>query len=147
MRHATSILLGVCCIGFCGCSPKQNAEAERLGASAAQRWLELIDTQNYAASWEQAAGLFKSAISQDSWTEIIQVLRKPVGGVIQRKVTSKTYLTSGHDAPGGEYVRIQYDTEFENKKTTIETVVSRHDSDDRWRVSAYLWDGRNYLDL
>ena len=48
-----------------------------------------------------------------------------------------TYKTSLPGAPDGEYVVIQFDTSFENKKAAIETVTPMMDQDGTWRVSGY----------
>jgi ribosomal protein S17E len=37
----------------------------------------------------------------------------------------------------GEYVVIQFETSFENKKTAVETVTPMMDKDGIWRVSGY----------
>jgi hypothetical protein len=46
-------------------------------------------------------------------------------------------MTSLAGAPDGEYVVIQYETSFENKKSSIETVTPMLDKDGKWRVSGY----------
>jgi hypothetical protein len=40
-------------------------------------------------------------------------------------------------APDGEYVVIQFEASFENKKSAIETVTPMLDKDGNWRVSGY----------
>jgi predicted SnoaL-like aldol condensation-catalyzing enzyme len=57
--------------------------------------------------------------------------------LISRKVKSATYTTSLPGAPDGQYVVIQFNTSFENKKSRVETVTPRMDSDGKWRVSGY----------
>jgi len=67
----------------------------------------------------------------------MQTARKPLGRLISRKVQTKSYKTSLPGAPDGEYVVIQFETSFENKKTAIETVTPMMDKDGKWRVSGY----------
>jgi hypothetical protein len=50
---------------------------------------------------------------------------------------SKHYTNTLPGAPDGEYVVIQYETSFENKKSAIETITPMLDEDGRWRVSGY----------
>jgi hypothetical protein len=64
-------------------------------------------------------------------------VRKPLGKVIKRNVKSKQYTTSLPSVPDGEYVVIQYETSFENKESSIETVTPMLDKDGKWRVSGY----------
>jgi hypothetical protein len=41
-------------------------------------------------------------------------------------------------APEGEYVVIQYETQFEHKAGAIETVTPLREKDGSWRVSGYF---------
>ena len=65
-------------------------------------------------------------------------MRKPLGKVISREVKSKSYHTSLPGIPDGEYVVIQFETSFENKKSAIETLTPMMDKDVKWRVSGYF---------
>jgi hypothetical protein len=67
----------------------------------------------------------------------MKAARQPLGKLISRKMQTKSYKTSLPGAPDGEYVVIQFETSFENKKTAIETVTPMLDKDGKWRVSGY----------
>jgi hypothetical protein len=108
------------------------------GLSAAENWLALVDEDRYAESWNEAAEYFKGAVEQEEWQESLQSVRKPFGEVISREVKTRSYLTSLPGAPDGEYVVIQFETSFENKKSAVETVIPMKDGDGRWRVSGYF---------
>ena len=56
--------------------------------------------------------------------------------LFQEKKT-KAYKTSLAGAPGGEYVLIQFQTSFENKKAAVETVTPMMGKDGVWQVSIY----------
>lgn len=137
MRSCIYILSGILLFTIGGCAQESNSEAEKLAIASAQSWLEFVDTEKYAECWEEAAELFKSAISEAKWSENIQVVRKPLGKVISRKLNSQEYMTSLPGAPDGEYVVIQYNTEFEHKKAAVETITPMLDDDGKWRVSGY----------
>ena len=111
--------------------------AEKKAIEASDAWLKLIDNGQYAKSWETAAELFKNAVSKKQWSQSLNAVRKPLGKVMKRTVRSKQYATSLPGAPDGEYVVIQYETSFENKKSSIETVTPMLDKDGKWRVSGY----------
>jgi len=111
---------------------------EKAAVVAAQKWLALIDADNYADSWNEAAGYFRAAVNQEKWEQSLQAVRTPLGEIISRKVKSKSYQTSVPGAPDGEYVIIQFQTSFQNKKTAIETVTPMLDKDGQWRVSGYF---------
>ncbi len=104
---------------------------------SAENWLALVDKADYAASYDQAAGLFKDHVTKDEWTHMVKPVRSPLGKVISRKLQSAQFTTSLPGAPDGQYVVIQYDTSFENKKSAVETVVPMLDKDGQWRVSGY----------
>jgi hypothetical protein len=98
----------------------------------------VIDGGKYAESWKEAAEYFKGAVKQEQWEQSLIAVRKPLGKLISRKVKNKSYTTSLPGAPDGEYVIIQFDTSFENKKSAIETVTPMMDKDRKWRVSGYF---------
>lgn len=113
----------------------QNSEA---GQKAADRWLAVVDKGDYAASYERASSLFKSAVSKDDWVQKVKAVRDPLGKVVSRKLQNAQYTTTLPGAPDGEYVVCQYQTSFENKKSAIETVVTMLDKDEQWKVSGYF---------
>lgn len=139
MRNFVALALIVGIFSIAGCTLKSNldAEAERAAIWSAQAWLEMIDSEKYAESWEETAEYFKSAITKSKWQETIQSVRKPLGKTVSRKLKSQRYMTSLPGAPDGKYVVIQYNTSFENKKSAIETITPMLDKNGKWRVSGY----------
>jgi hypothetical protein len=121
-----------------GVSFAATTDKEQATVMAAEQWLTLVDAGNYAASWQTAAEYFKGAISQEQWQHALQTIRKPLGATIFRKLKTKTYETSLPGAPDGEYVVIQYETSFQNKKSAIETITPMLDKDGWWRVAGYF---------
>jgi hypothetical protein len=120
-----------------GAGAKAAQTAEDLAAKAASQWLALVDDGKYAASWDQSAQLFRAAVTKEKWQESVSEVRKPLGKVISRRVKSKQYTQALPGAPDGEYVVIQYDTSYENRKSSVETVTPMLDKDGKWRVSGY----------
>jgi hypothetical protein len=57
--------------------------------------------------------------------------------MLWREIKSTQYTTTVPGAPDGQYVIIQYETSFENKKVAVETVTPMLDKDGTWRVSGY----------
>jgi hypothetical protein len=114
-----------------------NEMAEKKAVEASDTWLKLIDNNQYTKSWETAAELFKNAVGKEQWNQSLNAARKPLGKVMKRIVKSKQYTTSLPGVPDGEYVVIQYETSFENKKSSVETVTPMLDKDGKWRVSGY----------
>jgi hypothetical protein len=111
---------------------------EDLAQSAAESWLKLTDAGNAGASWDQAAKLFKGAVTKEQWTQALAAVRPPLGKVISRKVTARQYSENVPGGPDGKYVTIQYETVFENKASAVETITPMLDPDGIWRVSGYF---------
>jgi hypothetical protein len=115
----------------------QNAEKMANAEAAALAWLAFTDVGDYSRSWDQAAGIFQASISKQNWENALQNARGPLGTLISRKIKYARYAESLPGAPDGEYVVIQYETEFENKRSAIETVTPRLEKDGSWKVSGY----------
>jgi hypothetical protein len=116
----------------------QQPEAARGAVDAANHWLALADANDGAATWEQAAPSFQAAVSKKSWSEALKQARQPFGAIGARKVLSSELRHSLPGAPDGEYVVIQYDTQFEHKAHAVETVIPMRDQDGTWKVSGYF---------
>jgi hypothetical protein len=136
---ARSVILGavVAALLLAGSAIANDSAKEEVALSAAQHWLAMVDAEKYTDSWEEAAEYFKAAVNLGQWEQSLRGVRKPLGKVISREVKSKTYMTSLPGAPDGEYVVIQFETSFENKKPAVETVTPMIDTDGKWRVSGY----------
>lgn len=122
---------------LCGTAIASNAGKETAAISAAEKWLATVDAGEYAASWKEAAAFLKNAVKPEQLELSMQATRKPLGKLVSRKVLTRIYKTSLPGAPDGEYVVIQFESSFENKKTAIETVTPMLDKDGKWRVSGY----------
>ena len=119
--------------------PKQsNPEAEKAAIEAAEAWLALLDEGKFAESWQKASEFVKAAISKEDWQKKLQVFRGTLGKVVSRNIKSRSYTTTAPGAPDGQYVIIQFDTSFENKKSAVETITPMLDKDGKWRVSGYF---------
>jgi hypothetical protein len=113
------------------------SKQEKEAAAAAEAWLKLVDEGKYGESWDEAADLFKKAITKDSWEQQVKAAREPFGKLISRKILITNYTTELPGAPDGEYVVITIETSFEKKKNSVETVTPMMDPDGKWRVSGY----------
>jgi len=122
-------------IGAIAMAQDKNIEAAKKGSES---WLAVVDKGDYAASYEEAASIFKLAVTKEDWLQKVRAARNPLGKVISRKLKGTQYKTSLPGAPDGEYVVIQYDTSFENKRSAVETITPTLDKDAQWRVSGYF---------
>jgi len=123
-------------VGFSASADDSSAVAQ--AQVAAKSWLALTDSAKYGQSWDDAASFFKGAVTKADWEKAIKGVREPLGALKARKVKSATFTRTLPGAPDGEYVVIQFDSQFENKAAAIETVTPVHDKDGVWRVSGYF---------
>lgn len=119
-------------------APADDGNAVAQAQVAAKSWLALTDGGKYGESWDNASSLFKGAVSKADWEKAVKSVRSPLGAVKARKVKSATFTRTLPGAPDGEYVVIQFETQFENKAAAIETVTPMRDKDGAWRVSGYF---------
>jgi Protein of unknown function (DUF4019) len=131
----TMISLMICCSTAIGSDIEKKKKAS--GLSAAETWLSIVDKADYEKSWKEAADLFQNAVTTDQWVQALSDARIPLGKLISRKVTTSQYATSLPGAPNGEYVIIEFETKYENKNVSIETVTSILGKDGVWRVAGY----------
>ena len=141
MRRETGIAIGlffvvaIANVGFAG--PNQSEEVKKAVAASGE-WLGLVDGNRYSDSWDAAASYFKQSVGKEEWVMKLRAVRGPIGRVLSRDKVVAKYMTSAPGAPDGEYVVIQYESSFENKKTATETVTPMKDKDGVWRVSGYF---------
>jgi hypothetical protein len=115
----------------------QTVDQETEAVTAAEGWLALVDAGKYGESWKAASGFFKSAVPQGQWEQSLKAVRPPLGKLVSRKLSSKTHMTFLPGAPDGEYLVIQFETSFQNKKSAVETITPMKEKDGKWRVSGY----------
>jgi hypothetical protein len=114
------------------------SDAAGNAVDAANRWLALSDANDGVATWDQAAPSFQAAVSKADWSEALKQARLPFGALKSRRIISSEFKRSLPGAPDGEYVVVQYDTQFEHKAHAVETVIPMRDQDGRWKVSGYF---------
>ena len=112
--------------------PEQEAQ------TAAGQWLALTDAGKFAEGWKAAASYLQKAAPQQQFVQSLDAVRKPLGKLVSRKLKSAKYTKTVPGAPDGEYVILQFDTSFENKKEAVETVTPMREKDGKWKVSGYF---------
>jgi hypothetical protein len=124
---------GFLALWMSACSQDKKIVAE----GAARDWLKLVDSGNYAQSWDDTGNVLKATVAREQWQELLARNRGPLGALISRKLTSAEYTTQLPGAPDGQYVVLQYESNFEHKSSTLETVTPALDKDGKWRVCLY----------
>jgi hypothetical protein len=138
MRRAFIGFMVFCMTAASGAAIAAEPQKEKAASGAAQEWLAIVDAGMYDLSWKQAAAYFKNAVTQEQWVSTVKAFRNPLGKCEMRIERGATYMTTLPGAPDGEYVIVQFDTTFENKKSSVESVTMSLEADGRWRVCGYF---------
>ena len=127
------------CISFIFINQALAADAKTTKAIiAAEEFLLLVDTSQYAQSWDVAASFFKNQVPKETWVKQISSVRPAFGKVTNRLILKAQHMSQLPGAPDGQYVVLQYDTTFENKRKATETITPMLDKDGNWHVSGYF---------
>ena len=105
---------------------------------AATRWLGLIDSTRYAASWDSAASIFRGGVTRLAWQQAVVAARSQVDPLRDRHETNAQYTRQLPNAPPGEYVVLEFGTGGRGGMRCTETVILALDADGAWRVAAYF---------
>lgn len=106
--------------------------------SAASHFLFLVDTEEYARSWEVSSENLKEMLSQDAWNERIAEIRSFLGPIIERSQYDIAYTDSPIDVPSGEYVVMRFVSKFELRDRVTETVTLMLGDNNQWQVAGYF---------
>lgn len=136
MKKLLFILLCAPLIGLT--QTKDTVILKESAIESAEGWLLEIDKINYQWSYENADELMRNAITSKEWYKIINYARDPLGKIISRELVMSRYFMELPGAPDGDYVITLFSTSFENKKSSIERVVTKLGDDNVWRVGGYF---------
>ena len=137
MHTIRRIAVAAACL-LCAAAVAQEEIDVRPATGAAEAWLAALDARRYGESWDAAAAIFQGAIDRDKWRATVDEVRAPLGPVLARKLRSATYARRLPNAPEGEYVVIEYDTRFQNRPLTVETITPMRMADGSWKVAGYF---------
>ena len=116
--------------------PSQQISERSLHAAA--QFLFLVDTEDYATSWEVTSETLKKMLTQKAWNEQIAELRSFLGPIVERVQSSIAYTNSASDVPAGEYVILTFMSEFELRERVTETITLMLGDNGQWRVVGYF---------
>ncbi len=116
---------------------RQLSVTETRAVSEAQAWLALIDNGHYSEGWKEASAIFQGAVTETAWENSMNTFRKPLGSLVSRQLKSAQAATELPGAPDGQYVVMQFQTSFANKKSATETVTFMLEKDGHWKAAGY----------
>ena len=114
------------------------AQISEKSLRAAAQFLFLVDTEEYAKSWEASAELLQKMLPQKTWNEQITKIRSFLGPIVERIQHDIAYTSSASDVPEGEYVILTFISRFELRERVIETITLMLSDDDQWQVVGYF---------
>jgi Flp pilus assembly protein TadD/tRNA A-37 threonylcarbamoyl transferase component Bud32 len=97
-----------------------------------EKWLALMDTGEYAKSWEAAAPYFQRSITKEEWVGRLQKVRRPLGEILSRKPVSieNTVFGTRYEA--------KYTSSFDGLLAATETVTYARQANGEWQPIGYL---------
>ena len=105
---------------------------------AAAQFLFLVDTEEYAKSWEVSSENLKEMLSQKVWHEKIAKIRSFLGPIVERIHHDISYTDSADNVPSGEYVVMTFVSKFELRDRVTETVTLMLGDNEQWQVAGYF---------
>jgi len=111
----------------------EEREAVRL---AAEGYLALIDSRQYAKTWESAGPVLKDMTNETLWVNTLRLARK-MSLPEERKLQGFGFNTRvDNRAPEGEYVVVQYIGQEGSTTATEKMVLQRHEG--QWKIIGYF---------
>lgn len=86
-------------------------------------WVNLLDQQQYGATWLEAGGLLRDIITQNQWAAGMQSIRQSLGPVMSRRVVSHSTTKQLPYGTKGNFIILKYDTQYQSFPRAIETVI------------------------
>jgi len=105
---------------------------------AARSWLAFVDAGNSDSSLATASAGFRAKVTAAVWAQSLASTRTQFGAAVHRVMKGARPVTRLPGSPDGNYIVMQFETDFANKKGAGETVALVHDPDGQWRVTAYF---------
>jgi hypothetical protein len=100
-----------------------------------QKWLSLLDDQQYEESWDRAGAQFRDSVMKDQWADSLRRSRRPLGMLVSRTASRVDYAKTLRGSQDGEYAIIHYTTALEHKTITERLTLVKEDG--KWQVAAY----------
>src|SRR5215471_12665061 len=101
MKVSIGIVSAIVTLTACAAGHSKSDAAEKVALESALAWVAEVDAGQYEASWNDAAGPFRAAVTKDKWSAVVDAVRKPLGKLGVRKLLSERYTESLPNAPAG----------------------------------------------
>lgn len=135
--HIVLIVACVFMIVFPILNEKPDTEKAEKATAVAMEFLQLIDAEKYAESWQMSAGLMKERVTEIDWVEKLTKARTLSGPLVERKEKDSSYSTTAVDSPDGEYISLIFESRFQRAESVSEYITVMLD-DGHWKVAGYF---------
>ncbi|MBW2689769.1 MAG: DUF4019 domain-containing protein, partial [Deltaproteobacteria bacterium] len=132
--HIVLIIAAVFMIVYPILSERPDTEKAEKATAVAMEFLQLIDAEKYAESWQMAANMMKEKISEKEWVEKLTEARVLSGTVVKRSEKSVSYSTSAEDSPEGEYISLIFSSKYQRAESVSEYVTVMLE-EGHWKVA------------
>lgn len=106
-------------------------------SSEASHWLTLIDQKQFQGAWDDSGPLLKDVIGPAQWDAALSGTRTRLGNVLSRKLTTHQSLSALPHGTRGNFIIIEYQTQFSWNIRGTETVTMMTNERGQWRVIGY----------
>jgi hypothetical protein len=118
-------------------SEKPDTEKAEKATAVAMEFLQLIDAEKYAESWQMAADMMKEQVTEKDWVEKLTKARTLSGALVERVEESVNYSTSAKDSPEGEYIALTFASKYQ-KAVSVSEYVTVMVENGHWKVAGYF---------
>jgi hypothetical protein len=144
MRRVLVLLSCVLMAAVPGCALHRSAtkslaekrSREKEARTAAEEWLALIDTGDYAAAYAREPERLRAATTEEQFIRSMEGRRAPFGKMLSRTFIGGAFTRKLTGAPDGHYESILFRTSFAHKSIAAERVILSFESEG-WRVVDY----------
>ncbi len=122
---------------FYGCATLEQRRIDKESAlEVTNTWFKYLDEMNYEKLWEISSDLRKLKTDKEDFIRIIRGIRQPLGKVIDRDLQVNDIMPLIEHYPDGEYRKVVYWSEYENKDFVREYFILIKEGDS-WGVLRY----------
>ena len=135
--HIVLIIAAVFMVVYPILNEKPDPEKAEKATAVALEFLQLIDAEKYAESWQMAAAMMKEKVPGQDWVEKLTKARDLSGALVAREKKSASFSPTAKDSPDGEYISLVFDSKYERAEGVSEYVTVMLE-DGHWKVAGYF---------
>jgi Ni/Co efflux regulator RcnB len=134
MKLLTSTILAVSLLAS-SMAFAQNDKEVAEARVATERWMKLMDTEEYAAAWNNSSAGLRKDMSKFTWSMVGNAAHLALGEFKARTLTAAKVKHASAGKP--ESVSFEYVSNYSKNPKVYETITAIHETDGVWRVTGY----------